>query len=154
MNSEIKEIQVACFCLKDDLYAVDIMRIREIIRPQKLTPLPQAPPFVDGIINLRGAVIPVVDLRKRFAMEPRASSAATRLLIVRLSAQTLGLVVDDVTEVITVPVKDIKPPPAVSEKGVGNNLLGVCLSGENMVMLLDIDRLLTITEVSALENLT
>jgi purine-binding chemotaxis protein CheW len=150
MNSEIKEIQVACFRLKDDLYAVDIMRIKEIIRPQKLTPLPQAPSFIDGIINLRGAVIPVVDLRKRFDMTAREVTAATRLLIVRLSAQTLGLVVDDVTEVITVPVKDIKPPPSVSEGTIVNHLLGVCLSGENMVMLLDIDRLLTSNEVSAL----
>ena len=150
MNSDITEIQVACFRLKDDLYAVDIMRIKEIIRPQKLTPLPQAPPFIEGIINLRGAVIPVVDLRKRFDMTARDATASTRLLIVRLSSQTLGLVVDDVTEVITVPVKDIKPPPALSEGVVFNHLLGVCLSGENMVMLLDIDRLLTTNEVSAL----
>lgn len=152
MNSDIREIQVACFRLNDDLYAVDIMRIKEIIRPQKLTPLPQAPAFIDGIINLRGAVIPVVDLRKRFDMPPREVSAATRLLIVRLSAQTLGLVVDDVTEVITVPVKDIKPPPVVSGGVVVSHILGVCLSGEHMVMLLDIDRLLTINEISALGN--
>lgn len=150
MNSDVKEIQVACFRLKDDLYAVDIMRIKEIIRPQKLTPLPQAPPFIDGIINLRGAVIPVVDLRKRFDMTPRDSTISTRLLIVRLSGQTLGLVVDDVTEVITVPVNDIKPPPAVTEGLIANHLLGVCLSGDNLVMLLDIDRLLTTNEVSAL----
>lgn len=152
MNSEIKEIQVACFRLKDDLYAVDIMRIREIIRPQKLTPLPHAPSFIDGIINLRGAVIPVVDLRKRFDMTARDVTTSTRLLIVRLAAQTLGLVVDDVTEVITVPVNDIKPPPAVSDGLIVNHLLGVCLSGENLVMLLDIDRLLTTNEVSALDS--
>jgi len=150
MNSEVREIQVACFRLKDDLYAVDIMRIKEIIRPQKLTPLPQAPPFIDGIINLRGAVIPVVDLRKRFGMPARELTRATRLLIVRLSGQTLGLVVDDVTEVVTIPVTDIKPPPAVSDGLIVNHLLGVCLSGDNLVMLLDIDRLLTTNEVSAL----
>ena len=150
MSSELKEIQVACFSLDNDLYAVDIMRIKEIIRPQKLTPLPQAPSFIDGIINLRGAVIPVVDMRKRFGMPARELTASTRLLIVRLSAQTLGLVVDDVTEVITVPVKDIKPPPTVSAGLIANYLLGVCLSGENMVMLLDIDRLLSINEISAL----
>ena len=150
MNSDVREIQVACFRLQDDLYAVDIMRIKEIIRPQKLTPLPQAPSFVDGIINLRGAVIPVVDLRKRFNMPAREVSMSTRLLIVRLSGQTLGLVVDDVTEVITVPVNDINPPPAVSDGAIVHHLLGVCLSGDNLVMLLDIDRLLTIKEVSAL----
>jgi len=150
MSGEVREIQVACFRLKDDLYAVDIMRIKEIIRPQKLTPLPQAPSFIDGIINLRGAVIPVVDLRKRFGMPARELSISTRLLIVRLSGQTLGLVVDDVTEVATIPVTDIKPPPAVSDGIIVNHLLGVCLSGDNLVMLLDIDRLLTTNEVSAL----
>ena len=150
MSSELKEVQVACFSLDNDLYAVDIMRIKEIIRPQKLTPLPQAPSFIDGIINLRGAVIPVVDMRKRFGMPARELTASTRLLIVRLSAQTLGLVVDDVTEVITVPTKDIKPPPTVSAGLIANHLLGVCLSGENMVMLLDIDRLLSLSEISAL----
>lgn len=154
MSSEIKEIQVACFRLVDDLYAVDIMRIKEIIRPQKLTLLPKAPVFIDGVINLRGAVIPVVDLRKRFGMPEREVSAATRLLIVRLATQTLGLVVDDVTEVITVPVKDIKPPPAVADGALADYLLGVCLAGEVLVMLLDIDRLLNTHEVSALESLT
>jgi len=150
MSGEVKEIQVACLRLKDDLYAVDIMRIKEIIRPQKLTPLHQAPSFIDGIINLRGAVIPVVDLRKRFGMPARELTISTRLLIVRLSGQTLGLVVDDVTEVATIPVNDIKPPPAVSDAMIVNHLLGVCLSGDNLVMLLDIDRLLTTNEVSAL----
>ena len=150
MSSELKEIQVACFRLDNDLYAVDIMRIKEIIRPQKLTPLPQAPSFIDGIINLRGVVIPVVDMRKRFDMPARELSASTRLLIVRLSSQTLGLVVDDVTEVITVPVKEIKPPPVVSAGLITNHLLGVCLSGDNMVMLLDIDRLLSLNEISVL----
>jgi len=150
MSSELKEIQVACFSLENDLYAVDIMRIKEIIRPQKLTTLPQAPSFIDGIINLRGAVIPVVDMRKRFGMPARELTVSTRLLIVRLSAQTLGLVVDDVTEVITVPVKEIKPPPVVSAGLITNHLLGVCLSGDNMVMLLDIDRLLSLNEISVL----
>jgi purine-binding chemotaxis protein CheW len=153
MSSEIKEIQVACFRLGDDLYAVDIMRIKEIIRPQKLTSLPKSPAFIDGVINLRGAVIPVVDLRKRFDMPERENGAATRLLIVRLHAQTLGLVVDDVTEVITVPIKDIKPPPAVSTGVIADYLLGVCLSGDVLVMLLDIDRLLSVNEVSAIETL-
>ena len=154
MKSELTDIQIACFRLMDDLYAVDIMRIKEIIRPQKLTPLPKAPPFVEGVINLRGTVIPVVDLRKKFDMPGRADSRFTRLLIVRLTSQTIGLVVDDVTEVITVPVKEIKPPPAVSKGLVADHLLGVCLSGESLVMLLDIDRLFSSSEVSALDGLS
>lgn len=153
MSSDITEIQVACFRLMDDLYAVDIMRINEIIRPQKLTVLPKAPPFIEGVINLRGTVIPAVDLRKRFDMPQRAANASTRLLIVRVASQLLGLVVDDVTEVITVPVKDIKPPPSVSDGLAVDYLLGVCLASDVLVMLLDIDKLLTTNEVRALENL-
>ncbi len=153
MTGTITEIQVACFRLMDDLYAVDIMRINEIIRPQKLTVLPKAPSFIEGVINLRGTVIPVVDLRKRFDMPQRPSNASTRLLIIRISGQSVGLVVDDVTEVITVPVKDIKPPPAVSEGMAVDYLLGVCLSGDVLVMMLDIDKLLTTNEVKALESL-
>lgn len=153
MTGTITEIQVACFRLMDDLYAVDIMRINEIIRPQKLTVLPKAPSFIEGVINLRGTVIPVVDLRKRFDMPPRPSNTSTRLLIIRISGQSVGLVVDDVTEVITVPVKDIKPPPSVSDGMAVDYLLGVCLSGDVLVMMLDIDKLLTTNEVKALESL-
>lgn len=153
MGGEITEIHVACFKLMDDLYAVDIMRINEIIRPQKLTVLPKAPSFIEGVINLRGTVIPVVDLRKRFDMPPRPSSASTRLLIIRLAGQSLGLVVDDVTEVITVPVKDVKPPPTVADGLAVYYLLGVCLVDNVLVMLLDIDKLLTTNEVKALESL-
>ncbi len=153
MSGGITEIQVACFRLMDDLYAVDIMRINEIIRPQKLTILPKAPSFIEGVINLRGNVIPVVDLRKRFDMPPRPASAATRLLISRVAGQSLGLVVDDVTEVITVPVKEIKPPPTVAEGVSAKYLLGVCLSADVLVMLLDIDRLLTCSEVMELGSI-
>lgn len=154
MISEISEIQLACFRLLDDLYAVDIMRIKEIIRPQKLTPLPKAPSFVEGVINLRGSVIPVVDLRRRFDMPARAIDASTRLLIVRLAGQALGLVVDEVTEVITVPLKEIKPPPTVSTGRFADYLLGVCLATNMLVMMLDIDKLLTVNEVSALGELS
>lgn len=153
MSGEITEIQVACFRLMDDLYAVDIMRINEIIRPQKLTVLPKAPSFIEGVINLRGTVIPVVDLRKRFDMPSRPANASTRLLIIRVAGQSIGIVVDDVTEVITVPLKDIKPPPSVADGVSVYYLLGVCLSADGLVMLLDIDRLLTTTEVKALEHL-
>ncbi|HEY6839175.1 MAG TPA: chemotaxis protein CheW [Geobacteraceae bacterium] len=150
MTGDIQDIQIACFRLGDDVYAVDIMRIKEIIRPQKLTNLPKAPSFVDGVINLRGSVVPVIDLRKRFDLPPRATDQATRLLIVKMSGQSLGLVVDDVTEVITIPLKDIKPPPQVV-KGVGGEyLVGVCLARESLIMLLNLDKLLTVSEANEL----
>ncbi len=153
MNTDIQEIQVACFRLGDDLYAIDIMRIREIIRPQKLSGLPKAHDFVEGVINLRGTVIPIIDLRKRFDLPHRDIDRTTRLLIVSVTGQQLGLVVDDVTEVITIPVRDIKPPPPVV-KGVGADyLIGVCLADDSLVMLLNIDRILTAGEAEELGRL-
>ncbi len=150
MDSDIREIQVACFRLGEDIYAFDIMRIREIIRPQKITALPKAPAFVEGVLNLRGQVIPVVDLRKKFEMPPREIDQNRRLLIVPLAGCTIGLAVDEVTEVITVPVANIKPPPQVTD-GVGSDyLLGVCLVQDSLIMLLDPDRLLTGRETAEL----
>jgi purine-binding chemotaxis protein CheW len=153
MENYIREIQVACFRLGEAVYAVDIMRIREIIRPQKLAALPKAPVFMEGVLNLRGAVIPVVDLRKRFDMPPREDDRYRRLLILALAGRTLGIVVDEVTEVITVPVANLKPPPQVTH-GVGAEyLVGVCLVEDDLVMLLDPDRLLTGSEADELGGL-
>jgi purine-binding chemotaxis protein CheW len=153
MVSDISEIQVACFRLGEDIYAVDIMRIKEIIRPQKLTTLPKAPSFVEGVLNLRGAVIPVIDLRKRFDMPAREIDQSRRLLIVSVGRHALGIVVDEVTEVITVPVADIKPPPQVARGGSSEYLVGVCLGHDSLIMLLNPDRLLTGRETAELGRL-
>jgi purine-binding chemotaxis protein CheW len=142
MNRELPDIQLTCFNLEDNLFAVDIMRIKEIVLPQKLYSLPCASQLLEGVINLRGDVIPVMDLRKRFGMQPLASGKCGKLLIVSLLRQMMALAVDDVMEVIEVPAREIKVPPNVAE-GVGTEyLLGVCLSADRVFMLLDIDTLL------------
>lgn len=142
MSSENPDIQLACFSLGENLFAVDIMRIREIILPQKLSALPRVSPLLEGVINLRGAVIPVMSLRKLFGMPDSAEGMAGKLLIVSLSRQTLALIVDNVLEVITVTARDIKPPLDAVD-GIGMEyLLGVCLSGDRVFMILDIDSLL------------
>ena len=146
MESEIREIQIACFRLGDDLYAMDIVRIKEIIRPQKLAVLPKAPAFLEGALNLRGTVIPVVDLRKRFDMPAMETDQNRRLLIVAMAGRSLGFVVDEVTEVITVPVANIKPPPRITNYIGSEYLIGVCLVGDDMVMLLNPDSILTRNE--------
>lgn len=150
MRDEIQEVQVACFRLGDDLYAIDIMRIKEIIRPMRLTNLPKFPSFVEGIINLRGSVIPVIDLRKRFDLKECEISANTRLLIVSLASQLLALVVDEVAEVVSVMVRDIKPPPQLGDGVSSNYLIGVCLVKQDLIMLLNIDLLLSKQETSDL----
>src|SRR5512133_496846 len=146
MSIETQDVQLACFNLGDNLFAVDIMRIKEIILPQKLSSLPRASHILEGVINLRGAVIPVMDMRKRFGMPVVSEGKTGKLLIVSLARQILALAVDDVMEVITVPAKESKPPLDTAA-GIGmEHLLGVCLSDNRVFMILDIDSLLSHTE--------
>jgi purine-binding chemotaxis protein CheW len=150
LSQELQEIQVACLQMGDGLYAVDIMRIREIIRLPKLAPLPRALPFVEGVINLRGSVIPVVDLRKRFGLPPAEQLDSARLLILGIAGQPLGLIVDQVTEMITVPLRDLKPPPRGVRLVGGEYMVGLCLVRDVPVMLLNIDALLSFKEKAEL----
>ena len=143
MKKDLQDIQLACFCLEDNLFAVDIMRIKEIIQPQKLSSLPCSSQLLEGVINLRGSVIPVMNLRKRFGMPPLEDGRSSKLLIVNLSRQQmLALAVDDVMEVITVSAGEIKPPPDIDEGVSIEFLLGICLSDERVFMILDIDTLI------------
>ena len=150
MKQELQEIQVACLKMGDGLYAVDIMRIREIIRVPKLAPLPRALPFVEGVINLRGSVIPVVDLRKRFGVPPSEKTESARLLILSISGQPLALMVDEVTEMITIPLRELKAPPRGVRIVGAEYMVGLCLVREVPVMLLNIDALLPFQEKAEL----
>lgn len=142
MEPGFSHIQMACFNLGDKLFAVDIMRVREILIPQQLSGLPRASDLLDGVINLRGSVIPVMNIRKRFGMHSERSDKHGKLLIVSLAGQMLALLVDDVMEVIDVPVQDIKPPIQVAADTGMEFLLGVCLHEERVFMILNIDSLL------------
>jgi purine-binding chemotaxis protein CheW len=152
MEKSPGDIQLACFSLGEKLFAVDIMRIKEILLPQKLSCLPRASELLDGVINLRGDVIPVMNMRTRFSMPVGDVDKPGKLLIVSLARQVLALIVDDVLEVISVPVEEIKPPFHMVT-GVGMEfLLGVCLSNEQVYMILDIDSLLGSQEMPEILN--
>jgi len=142
MEEAPTHIELACLRIGDTQFAVDIMRIREILVPQTLSPLPCASDLLDGVINLRGTVIPVMNMRKRFGMSVLDDAPAGKLLVVSLVRQPLALAVDDVMEVITVQISDIKPP-LQNVSGVGMEfLLGVCMYRNSVFMILDIDSLL------------
>ncbi len=153
MGADNREIKVVCFRLGQDMYAADIMRVREIIKPMKLTGLPDAPEFIDGVINLRGSVIPVLNLHKRFRLPEPVSAKNTRLLTVSIAGQAFAMVVDEVTEVTTVPVKDLRPPPQFAQ-GVGREyLIAVCLVNGSLVMLLNLDSILQSHEVEEVRGM-
>jgi purine-binding chemotaxis protein CheW len=139
LDRDIQEIKVVCFRLGRDTYALDIMRVREIVKLQKLSGLPEAPAFVEGVINLRGSIIPVVDLRKRFGLSEIGFSGENRLLITVVAHQLVGLIVDAVTEVVTIPMRGLRPPPSVVKVAGYRYLIGVCLVKDLMVMMVNLD---------------
>lgn len=138
-----QEIQLACFRVGEVYYALDILRIREIIRPQKLTPIPKAPEFVEGVINLRGAVIPVVDLRKRFDLGGGGSDRKTRVIICAMIGKIIGLIVDEVAEVRRYTRQEIQPAPQYLKGRGAEFFLGVCRRDDDLVMVLDLERILS-----------
>lgn len=118
-------VQLCAFRVGTEDYAVDIMRVREILRPQPVTPVPRAPAFVEGVFRLRGEVIPVVDVRRRFGLPVEPPTPKTRFLLVNVAGRRLALVVDEVCEVLRLRRGDIRPAPELAAPGP-RFFLGVC----------------------------
>lgn len=118
--------QLCTFRVGGEDYAIDIMRVREIIPPLPVTPVPRAPPFVEGVIRLRGDVIPVLDVRRRLGLDVQPPNRKTKVLIVKVAGRRLGLVVDEVTEVVRIPRAEIRPAPALVDGHGSRFFLGVC----------------------------
>lgn len=148
-----QEIQLACFRIGSEMYALDIMWIKEIIRPQRLTAVPKAPPFIEGVINLRGAVVPVVDLRKRFDQLQTGIDRSTRIMICVLAGKIIGLMVDEVAEVRRYTRPEIQPAPQFLRGRGAEFFLGVCRRDDQLMMLLDLERILSSAEKIDLETI-
>ena len=149
-----QEVQLACFRIGSELYALDIMRIKEIIRPQKLTPIPKAPSFIEGVINLRGVVIPVADLRKRFDQPISEANRKNRIVICSLMGRIIGLMVDEVTEVKRFGRKEIAPAPQFISGPEASYFLGVARRDEDLIMLIDLEKVLSTEEKIELQKLS
>jgi purine-binding chemotaxis protein CheW len=119
-------VQLCTFRIGGEDYAVDIMRVREIIRPLPITPVPRAPASVEGVARLRGEVIPVLDVRKRLGLAATAPTRTTRFLVVNVARRRIGLVVDEVCEVIRIPRGEIRPAPPLGDDRGPRFFLGVC----------------------------
>ena len=124
--AEGRLVQLCTFRIAGEDYAIDIMRVREIIHPLPVTPVPRAPAFVEGVCRLRGEVIPVIDVRKRFGLPAGPPTRKTRFLIVNVAGRRLGLVVDEVCEVLRVPLRELRAAPALVGEGGPRFFLGVC----------------------------
>jgi purine-binding chemotaxis protein CheW len=128
-------VQLAAFEVGGEEYVIDIMRVREIIRPVPITPVRKGPRYVEGVISLRGAVIPIVDMRRRFDLPPE-ETPHQRMVIMIVDGRALGLRVDAVTEVVRVPRSSIRPAPGLLEASQAPYFLGVChFRGRTLVLL-------------------
>lgn len=125
-TADAGRVQLCTFRIGGEDYALDIMRVREIIQPLPITPVPRAPAFVEGVVRLRGEVIPVVDVRKRFGLPPSAPTRKTKFLVVHVAGRRLGLVVDEVCEVLRLARAEIRPAPALVGLDGPRFFLGVC----------------------------
>ena len=146
------ERQLVVFQLGAELYGVEISRVHEIIRLQSVTRVPRAPSFVEGVINLRGKVIPVVDLRRRFGLPTSEHTRASRIVVVEIGDQVVGIVVDGVSEVLRVNTATVEPPSPVVAGIDSEYLHGIAKLTDRLVILLDLDRILARDERRALES--
>ena len=146
----IAERQLVVFDLNDEAYGVEISLVREIIRMQEITRVPRAPEFIEGVINLRGKVIPVVDLRTRFGMARVETTDEHRIVVVDVSGQDIGMVVDAVTEVSRVSESSIEPPSTVITTNDSDYLTGIVKTDAKLIILLDIAKVISADEAGQL----
>jgi purine-binding chemotaxis protein CheW len=136
-------VQLCAFYVGGDEYVVDIMRVEEILLPQRVTAVPRAPPFVEGVVNLRGVIVPVIRLARRLEPKgPPPPRAKPKLLVCWVGRRRVGLMVDGVSEVMRVNRSAIKPAPSIATPGADPLVIGVCGPPDRLRLLLDVKALL------------
>lgn len=148
------ETQLVVFVMENEEFACGINSVREVLKMIKVTPLPRSLDFVEGVINMRGDVIPVIDLRKRFELPEAERTDESRIIIVEVEEQMVGLIVDSVREVISLDNKQIQEAPNQVAGGKTDLITGVGKVDDRMLIILDLDRILTSEEQIALDDVS
>ena len=140
--------QLISFTVGEEEYGLELLRVKEVIRMRQITWLPRAPHCVKGIINLRGEVIAIIDLRDRLGLSSIEQTATTRVIVVEVEGRSVGVVVDSASQVVRVPANQFDPAPPVMGKAAGEFIIGVGKIGEKLIILIDVDRILSVEELS------
>lgn len=148
-----EELQLVSFRVAEEEFGLEILRVQEIIRIQQLTRVPASPDFIEGVINLRGRVIPVISLRRRFGLPQQPADKQTRIVVVEVNGSVLGFMVDAVSEVLRLPASTVEPPPRLG-RVEREYVRGVGKLDNRLLILLDIDRLMSDTEGAACAEVT
>jgi len=152
-----EQYQLVVFEVGSESFGIDISLVQEIIRLQPITEVPRAPMYVKGVINLRGKVIPVVDLRERFGFAVNEETKATRIVVANVLGNTVGMIVDAVSEVLRLSSDAIEPPSTIIESVGSQYLKGIGKVEDRLVMLLDLSKLLVemgATPINEMEDLS
>jgi purine-binding chemotaxis protein CheW len=148
-----KTLQVVSFALGSEEYGVDIAQVQEINRMVTITRVPRAPQFMEGVINLRGQLIPIIDLRTRFGMERAERTKNTRIVVTEIGSKRLGMVVDSVSEVLRIPVEQIEDAPDLVAGVDTEYIRGVGKLDDRLIIMLDLARVISAGEKTALQEL-
>lgn len=154
-ESQAELIQLVSFNLDREEFGVCVLKVREIIRMSNVTRVPNTPYYVEGVINLRGKVIPIISLRKKFSLTEKEHDKQTRIIVMDVDGELMGFIVDSVSEVIRVSAGEIQPPPSVVNGGVDQEYLsGVINRADRLLVLLDLERVFSQAEKESLINST
>jgi purine-binding chemotaxis protein CheW len=148
MKDNAREMLV--FKLGSEEYGVDILKVQEIRGYEKVTPIPRSPDYLKGVVNLRGTIVPVIDLRIRFGMPDPKYDSLTVVIVLRIAGRIVGAVVDAVSDVVRLAENEIREAPKLGAMVDSSYLSGVATQGERMILALDIEKLLSAAEMNLL----
>lgn len=140
--------QFLTFTLQDEEFGIEILRVQEIKGISRITPIPNMPPYIRGVMNLRGTVVPILDLRAKFAMPESEYNQFTVIIVVNIGDKVMGLVVDAVSDVLNVGEDNIEPAPDLGVEADTAFMTGIAKSGERLITLLNMDELVDVDSVS------
>lgn len=156
MGAAVGGDQYLSFILADEEYGVDILRVQEIKGWSKTTPIPNTPPYIKGVMNLRGAIVPIIDLRERFGLPPLSYGPMTVVIVLSVRSEQrerlMGVVVDAVSDVYNVRAEDLKPAPDLGDKLRSEFVKGLATVDEKLMVVVDIDNLLNSDELSLMHK--
>ncbi len=151
-NSKSNSSSYVTFSLEDETYAIDVLQVQEVLKITEIAPVPGVPDYILGIINLRGDVVTVIDARRRMQLPERAPDDASRIVIIDVDNQNVGILVDSVAEVVSIPPDEVDPAPAVGNDQTSRFILGVSSKEEKLTILIDLNKLLSDDEWAAIRE--
>ncbi len=146
-------MQCVTFTLEDEVYGINVMQVQEVLREIEVAPVPGAPHYVTGIINLRGNVVSVIDARTRFGLPTRESTPLTRIIVIEAQQQIIGILVDSVAEVVDIDLAEIETAPNVGNEETARYIDGVVSRDDKLLILVDLNKLMTEAELGEIASL-